>query len=513
MPKRLLQIEKYSHKFRLITPNLDPPRVYAALSYCWGASKPLNTTRSTLHLRERGIDWIDLPHTYQDAATVCIRLGIDYLWIDALCIVQDDKEDWADQCPQMAQIYRSAYITIAAASSVGCQESFLAAPRQSPIVIETETADGYPSSVYIRRRIRSGIHYNEKQATFEGSYLTEPGSYGQVEPLEKRGWTLQEQDLASRRVVYVSGEVQWVCRTMTRCECLPKRRGLGQDFAVTPESAHFRWTETAHRLSTRRFTYEKDKLPALSGIASEVYHATQSKYLAGLWMNDIQRQLPWFTIAPKPFPESYIAPSFSWASVSSEVFWPHMMRLMAKPLEGTEMENPEESQVQYLVTDISGDCSLSTSDRFGQVLGGFIKLSGRIIDSYIRSSPKFEIGYDSKYSNLEYGGLLCADGPLKQTMLSSRGKSLITVQRSDKEKGQSFDWTPVKLLFLQRRCTTTSSADEPLGSFCFDAIVLGVSKLEPEYYQRLGLVINIRLKDKSGDKDLIEDREECIVIS
>jgi heterokaryon incompatibility protein (HET) len=167
---------------------------------------------------------------------VCVRLGIEYLWIEALCIVQDDKEDWTEQCPKMAQIYQSAYITIAGASSMGCQESFLAAPRQSPIVIETETADGYPSSVYIRRRIRGGINYNEKETSFRGMHLVRPGSYGQVDPLEKRGWTLQAQDLASRRVVYISGEVQWVCRTMTRCECFPERRGPGRDFVVTPKS-------------------------------------------------------------------------------------------------------------------------------------------------------------------------------------------------------------------------------------------------------------------------------------
>jgi hypothetical protein len=199
-------------------------------------------------------------------------------------------------------------------------------------------------------------------------------------------------------------------------------------------------------------------------------------------MSDLQRQLPWITHALKPFPDSYIAPSFSWASVSSEVFWPHMTWMMRRPLEEGDMENPGADQVQYLTTVVDGDCSLSTSDRFGRVHDGSIKLSGPVMDGFVRSSPKLEIAYDPKHSNLQQGGSFCADGPLRQTILSSRGKPLITVQRSDGEKGQSFDWTPVKLLFLQRRCEVLRGVDDPPEPFSFDAMVLG---------QRLGLVISI----------------------
>jgi hypothetical protein len=65
---------------------------YATLSHCWGAQQPTITTKATMSDRERGIPNAQLPQTYRDAVHVCRELGIQYLWIDSLCIIQDSEQ-------------------------------------------------------------------------------------------------------------------------------------------------------------------------------------------------------------------------------------------------------------------------------------------------------------------------------------------------------------------------------------------------------------------------------------
>jgi hypothetical protein len=97
----------------------------AALSYCWGEEQPsatLNSNLSTYLLN--GIDTSLLPQTIQDAVTVTRRLGIQYLWVDSLCIIQDSDDDKAHEIGRMSQIYSNAYVTISASSSAKCTTGF-----------------------------------------------------------------------------------------------------------------------------------------------------------------------------------------------------------------------------------------------------------------------------------------------------------------------------------------------------------------------------------------------------
>jgi hypothetical protein len=97
---------------------------YMTLSYCWGDRHPIKTTQGSLSRYRGGIPWSDLPRTFQDAIDITHRLGIKYLWIDSLCIVQDDPDDWQRESAQMASIFGSSYLTISAShgrdAEVGC---------------------------------------------------------------------------------------------------------------------------------------------------------------------------------------------------------------------------------------------------------------------------------------------------------------------------------------------------------------------------------------------------------
>lgn len=97
---------------------------YATLSHCWGTAEVIRTTRSTLARRQLCIQWSELPRTFQDAITIVRALGVGFLWIDSLCIVQDDELDWKRESARMASVYSNSFINIAATgasdSSGGC---------------------------------------------------------------------------------------------------------------------------------------------------------------------------------------------------------------------------------------------------------------------------------------------------------------------------------------------------------------------------------------------------------
>ncbi|KAK0727277.1 heterokaryon incompatibility, partial [Lasiosphaeria miniovina] len=88
---------------------------YAALSHCWGSpgQQPFTTTADNLASRQSGIDFQHLPPTFRDAVIVASELGVQNLWIDSLCIIQDDADDWARESIRMAAVYGKAHVTIA----------------------------------------------------------------------------------------------------------------------------------------------------------------------------------------------------------------------------------------------------------------------------------------------------------------------------------------------------------------------------------------------------------------
>jgi hypothetical protein len=100
---------------------------YVALSYCWGKSLPYTTTSKNLrtHTQDGGISFRVLPKTLQDALIMVRFLGLDYLWADCLCIIQDDKDDWEHEAARMADVYSNAYLTLAATRAAHCGEGFL----------------------------------------------------------------------------------------------------------------------------------------------------------------------------------------------------------------------------------------------------------------------------------------------------------------------------------------------------------------------------------------------------
>ncbi|KAF2027852.1 HET-domain-containing protein [Setomelanomma holmii] len=124
LPSRVLQVgTKEAPKLQLITA-LGHRASYAALSYCWGSDEevePLKTTKASVGQFSVHIDEADVPLTIRQAIFVTRLLGLEYLWVDSLCIVQNDEDDdWNSESQKIGSIYQNATVTIAATSAQHC---------------------------------------------------------------------------------------------------------------------------------------------------------------------------------------------------------------------------------------------------------------------------------------------------------------------------------------------------------------------------------------------------------
>ncbi|KAK3386429.1 heterokaryon incompatibility protein-domain-containing protein [Podospora didyma] len=398
LPTRLLHLDSSAGTVSLVETKQGEAMPYVALSHCWGGDLPVKLTTANYELLRRGLPWGCLPNTFQDAAVVASRFDIAYIWIDALCIIQDDTADWAKEAAKMADVYSNAHFTISAASSKDGSISFLKQQRTMPLVLGLEDnmdIDGPPERLLARKRFETGIH-----------------SYGKVfdatlDPTDLRGWIMQEKVLSRRTMVFSSEEVQWECRKARVCECSgitpwdsnidqrmhgtarqdPRKASRGPASLETwrscsPEQRHESWNTLVMDYTLRSLTNETDKLVALSGMAKKFSSYDSSAYYAGIWHSSLPSGLCWYVYqhyrVQSLLPQSYIAPSFSWASVKGNV---DFMPAAAGP-----------GSVSACAIINSAIVSLATADPFGAVLSGSITLAGVLMAG--------EMCYDSSWAGI-----------------------------------------------------------------------------------------------------------------
>lgn len=254
-----------------------------------------------------------MPQTFRDAVKITRRLGLKYLWIDSLCICQDDSEDWAREAGRMADVYSNAYVVIAANhssdSTGGCFHE--RAPR--------ETA-------HLQIPIMGSKEYVHMTRLFPSDHNIAPDISFSTEPLSQRGWVLQERTMAQRTLHYNDRQMYFECLDGMEAEdgfmeSLTKTYYY-QKFS-TPESAISNWHSLIKEFSQRKLSRATDKLPALSGWAKKFQKAIGADYVAGLWSNALIQGLAWKCEGErKPASlEEYTGPSWSWASYGGTVYY------------------------------------------------------------------------------------------------------------------------------------------------------------------------------------------------
>lgn len=272
--------------------NLATSEPYVTLSHCWGNSQPLTLTSANLNKLQTRIAYDSLPRTFQDAVTVTRALGVRYLWIDSLCIIQDSTKDWEVQCTKMAQIYSGSIVTIAGVAAPNPDSGFMY-PRKPLCQMVLQTTDGEESGVIT-------VSHFGYQRVNNYCPTTELNS-----PLLQRGWVLQERLLSGRILYFGSKNMYFECSeayNFDNCHCSISRTYLGDDTAAKRLIGQFKsayqifeyWVEIVETYGKTFLTHATDKLPALSAIASEFHRVTGYRYLAGLWQEDLPRALTWF---------------------------------------------------------------------------------------------------------------------------------------------------------------------------------------------------------------------------
>lgn len=290
---------------------------YCALSHCWGprSKKPLKTTKATLKSHHSYINEGSLSKTFRHAITLARYLSISYIWIDSLCIIQDDKEDWARESIKMAAIYGNACLVIAATHAKhGGEGCFAFRKSSNPAPCLTlPQENGQVASVYVRLKPR----HNDFSPTHTHTRAPDERRF----PLLSRAWCLQERLLATRILHFTQEEMFWECKTTTVCECgsLPLTRRdptLQERWAKDHELPKLfdLWHKTVELYSNRRLSYETDRFPALSGLAKSLQTKGCGDYVAGVWVKNVLAELMWYSLPSKMGrPAKWKAPSWSWA--------------------------------------------------------------------------------------------------------------------------------------------------------------------------------------------------------
>ncbi|KAI1298406.1 HET-domain-containing protein [Xylaria venustula] len=412
LPTRVLDVGDSSGpaSIRLLETELGHSAKYVALSYCWGRTGNITTTKSTIKERKKEIAWSTLPTSFQDAIEVVRGLGIRYLWIDALCIIQDDVADWENESAKMADVYENAFLTISMDAGLNPTQGIFHT-RWSEMVSTANTL-GPGNIARPARRVAverfwvtdevGATHSVYAREPLNHSDIISPRSYYDVTyPLMSRAWTLQERLLSVRILHVTAAELVWECKTTLCCECGTISREsdymignpspkITYDIAMqniiqegkhnlnieaqnpkqyeelrTPKTSR-EWIVLIGGYSNRMLTYETDKLPAVSALARRFSLIdelpTPRTYLAGLWLEDFPWLLCWrvFQRRFEKRPESYCAPTWSWASISTPVIW-DMQIFEAK----SRVQVLEASAVPVIPANV-----------FGHVKGGYAVLGG-----------------------------------------------------------------------------------------------------------------------------------------
>ena len=310
---------------------------YAALSYCWGnaaeAACQFKTEPHSLADRLSGFDTTDTTAVVQDTVKVCKALGIRYLWIDAVCIVQGDRDDWERESQKMSSIYHDAAATICPISSNSCLEGFLQRTSQSVQV---------PFRSQVKKDIQGEFSLRYTNTKFSFMDVGNPAAEDFAECKWKtRGWCFQELHSSRLMIVFGPRKVQIITPEGVIVEgasdddlqisgfgdpVIPTLDRYARDGADLDERVyHDHWMSMVELYGIRELSYESDRLPALSGLASLFKrYLPLDTYLAGLWERDIHRQLFWNTsgashgslddlvLSIGQVDGHYIAPSWSW---------------------------------------------------------------------------------------------------------------------------------------------------------------------------------------------------------
>ncbi|KAF2721701.1 HET-domain-containing protein, partial [Polychaeton citri CBS 116435] len=309
LPSRLIDVGLPNNSSSpVLRDTSDSTGEYATLSHCWGSELTLETTKSNIEAHTKSIPLSYLPATFRDAVAYTRALGLRYLWIDALCIIQDDEADWRREAAAMCSIFENGAVCLSAlfagSSGVG----------------------------FLHENSLDQVEFNVQGATLGIRPRTDtlPEAI-QSSKLETRAWCLQERVLAPATLYFGRHQSYWLCRSAvepcpiddqdpdnTEASILDVLWLGMRDLASLSDFASLSaWWDVIRNYSARQITKPTDRLPAVSGLVEKFFRRwPQSHYIYGLWSHAMLAGLLWRREPVMRARQRTAAPSWSWASVN-----------------------------------------------------------------------------------------------------------------------------------------------------------------------------------------------------
>ncbi|KAL8981582.1 MAG: hypothetical protein Q9205_003679, partial [Flavoplaca limonia] len=393
-PSRLIDLGTFEEDCPRLCLQADFPAdlQYATLSHCWGVIQGrVHLTQRCLEAWQTVIPKEALMSTFKDAIKVTRSLGMRYLWIDSLCIIQDSKNDWHYESSRMSNVYKYAHCNIAATASEG-DASGMFTNRDPPIDLPV---------LLDFANITCDFTESESRTCLKGVYSLHRNymwfyEVGVDAPLTTRAWVVQERLLAPRTLHFANTQIYWECNELQACESWPKgmpqelftnvklkannpfnlqREFRGKEVGIIASNMSYRlhrsfhaWGEIVLTYSRGRLTYGEDKLVAISALAREMKPLMQCRYLAGHWEIDLIRQLGWPGYHVSERAPRYRAPSWAWTSTNGE----HQ-----------SFSNMYLSDERFcpLAEILHSHVNLASEDEFGPVEGGHLEIRGKLLSA------------------------------------------------------------------------------------------------------------------------------------
>lgn len=331
---------------------------YVTLSHCWGGQVSHRLLRSNYDDRLQGIPVDELPKTFQDAVYFAASLEeVGYIWIDSLCIIQEDEQDWLEQSVEMDRVYSETFLNLSATAALNSKGGLFRDGEFELLKEESVSLniEGLPLA-YDRKDLPRCLH-DRKRFLLRQCTITDASFWAnEVDkgPVNTRGWVLQERLMSPRVLHFCQDQVGWECACCNTSQPFAARgrhklsvenqgpryhsivEGIRQRMmdanheanADTPTvfSPFEIWAAVVTAYSKTAISYSQDKLIALSGLAKIIAEETGCAYVAGLWRTHLASQLLWYVDpvyhpVDRSFshqatvPNEARAPSFSWSAI------------------------------------------------------------------------------------------------------------------------------------------------------------------------------------------------------
>ncbi|KAJ4027603.1 hypothetical protein NW761_014757 [Fusarium oxysporum] len=432
LPTRVVSVGSSDADIRLVELKNVPAR-YVTLSHCWGRKQPLRTIIANFEDMKKSIDANSLTIVFQQAIWIVRMLKIDYIWIDSLCIIQDSQSDWELESLQMCDYYENSFLTISTATSPNSTIPFLGPRDKRWWPAKLNLTNGSSSEDVYAQRIPSEpeeegilftrawtwqeaamssrtVYFTPSELIWECLEHVVPQRYiPDLEASERLGFSkvlsilrfslnLDMDSDIDRSVGDSSGDILGSENPMG----IPPP---GFDSAISSNASALSrpdspsstssdanimnfvwdmWDDLVTYYSRRHLTFVTDKLPALSGVASRVHKITKSRYLAGMWEDNLGIELCWarayrgYQDLPN-LSTQYVAPSWSWASIHGAV----------KSLVERTISTFEPS---FAIIEASSN--VSGLNPFGGVTAGHLLMRGQIAEAMLTcDDPQTSVYY------------------------------------------------------------------------------------------------------------------------